>query len=306
MTGEDLQLAAALALVTRGLPGNPGQGPVEVLPLRGKAPAIPGSRGVNDATADPRAVAAQFARWRPTGIGIRVPGWAVVLDVDPRSGGDRTVAGLVAAHGALPPTLTVRTGRGDGGCHLWWVRPPGRLTGRRLPGIDLKAAGYVVAPPSVHPDTRGRYAWQLPAVPVAVMPRWLRELVTEPDRVVQAAPRSGGVSRGGLNVPAGLSVVEAINRSTSWHDVLDRHGWRCTKGDGDTDGSVWLHPDATSRCSATTRGGRLYCWSPNTPFTPSAPGEPRGYSRFEAWAVLNHDGDQQAAARHFRTTGALA
>jgi hypothetical protein len=92
----------------------------------------------------------------------------------------------------------------------------------------------------------------------------------------------------------------------TWHDILDRYGWRCTKGGGDEDGSVWLHPAATSRCSATVRGGRLYCWSPNTPFEPSASGEPRGYSKAEALAVLDHGGDVRALVAAVRETGVLA
>lgn len=289
-------------LTTQGLPGSPDWGPVQVLPLRGKAPAIPGSRGVHDATSDPAQIAAQIARWHPTGVGIRIPAWSVVLDVDPRSWGDRTLVHLVDQHGPLAATLTAMTGRGDGGRHLWWLRPPGRLTGRLLPGIDLKTSGYVVAPPSIHPGTGGRYRWAVIA-PVAVMPPWLTELITEPERVHQELPRSGGIAWGRLTGP---SLVEEINRSVTWHDVLDPHGWRCTRGDGDSDGSVWLHPAATSRCSATIRGGRLYVWSPNTVFAPSGPGEPRGYSRAEALATLDHDGDLRALVAQVRTTGAVA
>jgi hypothetical protein len=274
-----------------------------VLPLRAKGPAIPGGRGVLDATADPALVADQFARCRPTGVGIRIPDWAAVLDVDPRSGGDRTLAALVAAHGPLPATLTAVTGRGDGGRHLWWLRPEGRLTGRQLPGIDVLGTGkYVVAAPSTHPDTGGRYRW-VTVAPVVAPPPWLAQLVTEPEPVVQDAPRSGGLRGGRLSGP---SILDAINRSTSWHDVLDRHGWRCTRGDGDDDGSSWLHPEATSRCSATIRGSRLYVWSVNTVFDPSAPGHPRGYSRAEALAVLDHSGDVRALVAAVRTTGAIA
>jgi hypothetical protein len=169
-----------------------------VLPLRKKGPAIAGSRGVLDAVADPAQIAAQIARWHPTEIGIAIPGWAVVTDIDPRHGGDVTLARWW--HG-LPATPTAMTGRGDGGHHLWWLRPTGRLTGRLLPGVDLKASGYVVAPPSIHPDTGGRYVWATVA-PVAVMPAWLTELITEPERAVQVLPRSGGLSVGQLTGPS--------------------------------------------------------------------------------------------------------
>ena len=296
---------AALGLAGLGLPANPDRGPVAVLPLRGKAPAIPGSRGVLDATADPALVRAQFARWRPTGVGVRVPDWAVVLDVDPRAHGDATLDRLQAVHGPLPVTLTVRTGRGDGGYHLWFVRPAGRITGRQLPGIDVKAAGYVVAPPSIHPDTGRPYRWAT-VVPVTAMTSWLAALIIEPEPVAQVVPRSWGLRGGCLAMPGSVSVVEAINQAVTWHDVLDRHGWRCTKGDGDSDASAWLHPQATSRCSATVRGARLYVWSTNTGFEPSGPGRPRGYSKAEALALLDHGGDLRALVAAVQTRGVVA
>jgi hypothetical protein len=292
----------ALALVGRGLPGALDRGPVAVLPLAGKAPVT--RHGVHDATTDSARIRAALSRRGVTGIGIAVPPWAVVLDVDPRSGGDRTLADLVAEHGPLPTTLTAATGRGDGGQHLWWHRPPGRLTGRHLPGIDVLGDGrYVVSPPSIHPDTDGLYRWVVPAARVSVMTPWLAALVVEPDRPVQAVPRSGGLRVGRLSGP---SPVEVINRSVAWGDVLMPHGWVCVRGDGDADGSGWRHPAASSRVSATVRGGRLYCWSPNTPFEASAPGAPRGYSRAEALATLDHQGDLAALVAAVRQTGALA
>jgi hypothetical protein len=159
----------------------------------------------------------------------------------------------------------------------------------------------VVAPPSIHPDTGGLYRWEVIA-PVAVMPPWLATLITEPERVHQEPPRSGGLGVGRLSGP---SIVNEINASTTWRDILGRHDWRCVKGDGDTDGSVWLHPQATSRCSATIRGSRLYVWSCSTVFEPSAPGAPRGYSKAEAIAALDHQGDLRALVATVRTTGAL-
>ena len=58
--------------------------------------------------------------------------------------------------------------------------PPGSL-GK---GIDVKWRGYIVAAPSVHPDTGRRYAW-LPdrhplRMPIAEMPTWLAELLSPP------------------------------------------------------------------------------------------------------------------------------
>jgi hypothetical protein len=103
----------------------------------------------------------------------------VVLDVDPRHGGDETLRDLVARHGPLPDTPTVLTS--DGGCHFYFARPAGeKVHGRDVgPGVQLKAdGGYVVAPPSIHPSG-WRYSWEVGRspddLPLAPLPSWLLE-----------------------------------------------------------------------------------------------------------------------------------
>ena len=206
-------LDAALRLAGRGW---------AVFPLAGKVPAIRGGRGVLDATTDLDAV----RRWWTAGypganIGARVPGHLVVLDVDPRNGGLTGMRALVAEHGRLPDTLTVRSGRDDGGCHLYWRRPPGRrLTQRNLPaGVDLKtSAGYCVVPPSLHPTTGRPYRWENhPPVP---MPAWLAALVF--DEASTAVPARILARR----APVVGSPADAFNATASWRHVLEPHGWR--------------------------------------------------------------------------------
>jgi hypothetical protein len=75
------------------------------------------------------------------------------------------------------------------------------------------------------------------------------------------------------------------------------HGWACLDDDPDGDGTRWLHPAATSKCSATISGGSLYVYSTSTVFDVTELGHPKGYSKFAAYAVLNHGGDMKAAAR---------
>jgi hypothetical protein len=70
--------------------------------------------------------------------------------------------------GALPQTLTSRTGRG---IHLWFQCPRGGLRkGILVKGVDLLGDGAnVIAPPSLHKSGR-RYEWIDPTVPVAILP----------------------------------------------------------------------------------------------------------------------------------------
>lgn len=149
-----------------------------LLPLRGKIPVT--KHGVNDATADPQQVAKWWANGARHNIGARVPGHLVVLDCDPRNGG--TLDALEVANGApLPETLTVHSGRGDGGRHLYYRHPGGRPTRRYLPaGIDVKTdTGYCVLPPSLHPDTQRPYTWGDVLTP-APLPPALLALVRPP------------------------------------------------------------------------------------------------------------------------------
>lgn len=265
-----------------------------VFPLRGKYPAIAGGRGVHDATTDVDQIIAWWAgRYRGCNIGGRVPDRMFVIDVDPRNGGDRSLALLEAQHHRLPETLATLSGRGDGGRHLFYRRPAGKLTAANLgPGIDLKTpAGYVVLPPSIHPDSGKPYT-RIDA-PVVEPPRWLVALIVKPDPVPTASP-SKAVAY------TGPSVADQYTDAASWADVLEPHGWRCLDADPDADGARWRHPQATAKWSATIKHGNLFCYTPNTPFDPTEPGDPRGYTRFRAFAVLNHGGDLKAATKALR------
>ncbi len=295
----------------------------KVFPLRGKVPAIgnphpQGSRerreckgdcglpghGVLDATTDMKTVIGWWGgRYAGANIGGRVPESMFVLDVDPRHGGDKTAKALQDAYGVLPPTLTTVSGRGDGGIHLFFRRPAGVLSPKRIAadhgaGIDIKTStGYVVLPPSIHPDSGKPYTRV--EHPVAAPPHWLVALLRPEQPRPCVKPLRRPVLLGG-----GPSIAERYNASVGWPNVLEPHGWRCLDGDPDADGARWRHPSATSPHSATIRGGRLYVYSPNTPFDVTESSDPHGYSRFHAFAVLNHGGDMSAAARTLK--GAMA
>jgi len=162
--------AAAANYAARGWP---------VFPLRpgGKEPLTP--HGFKDATTDLEAIAEWWRRWPEANVGIATgsPSGVVVVDVDPRHGGDEGLRDLEARYGPLPDTPTVLTG--GGGQHFFFAIPPGvTVRSRRLaPGVDLKGeGGYVVAPPSVHPSGQ-RYVWELARspddLPLAPLPDWL-------------------------------------------------------------------------------------------------------------------------------------
>jgi hypothetical protein len=87
---------------------------------------------------------------------------------------------------------------------------------------------------------------------------------------------------------------DGFNRRASWAEVLEPHGWSVLyTRDGE---SYWQRPGKQGPAiSATTnyRGSDLlYAFSTSTPFEAG-----RAYSKFAAYAVLEHGGDFSVAAR---------
>jgi len=141
--------------------------------------------GLRDATTNPAAIAGWWRRWPTANIGVvtgAVSGM-IVLDIDPRHGGDESLAELIRQHGELPERVEAQTG--GGGRHLIFAHPGDEVPNRAniRPGIDVRGdGGYIVAPPSVHISGRA-YSWRPGHAPdelkPAPMPTWLRDLLTE-------------------------------------------------------------------------------------------------------------------------------
>lgn len=255
--------------------------------------------GVLDASCDFRTVSGWWSgRYRGSNIGLRVPDGLFVLDIDPRHEGDKRLAEHETIHGKLPPTLTTWSGRGDGGRHLYFQHPGGKLVSTRIGGgLDLKtSAGYCLAPPSIHPDTGQPYRWE--PNQVAKPPRWLVSMLRPLVQEIKPKPKRDEF----WSQFSGGSLADQFSATASWHDVLV--GWTCVGGDGDTDRSQWRHPAATSPVSATTRHGCLFVYSDNAGLDKTEAGDPHGYTKFRAYAVLHHAGDLSAAARALRQEAA--
>ncbi|MFN8554380.1 MAG: DUF927 domain-containing protein [Candidatus Obscuribacterales bacterium] len=88
----------------------------------------------------------------------------------------------------------------------------------------------------------------------------------------------------------------------AWSEVLTPHGWILAGQKGDKE--EWQRPGNTGKpgCSATVNyqgNDRLYVFSTNAyPFE-----EGKSYSRFQAYALLNHAGDHKQAAKVLRKQG---
>lgn len=146
---------------------------------KAKHPRTPS--GSKDATRDPDALRTLFGvLYRNANVGIATGERAgiVVLDVDPRHGGDRALMELETRHGELPATPASTTG--GGGLHFFFKHPGGVIknsVSKIGAGLDIRGAGgYVVAPPSVHVSGQS-YSWitgRSPSdLPLALPPSWL-------------------------------------------------------------------------------------------------------------------------------------
>ena len=95
--------------------------------------------GVKDATNTPGTILGWRGRWPDSNTGVATGRGLVVLDIDPRNGGDESLAELIEKYGPLPETVTVSTGGGGGlsDPHLCAAREadarlgPARGTGHR-------------------------------------------------------------------------------------------------------------------------------------------------------------------------------
>lgn len=190
------------------------------------------TNGITDATRDPVTIAEWWGRWPSANIGLAADG-LIVLDRDPRHGGDDSLGKLEREHGELP--RTVRQLTGGGGDQHFYLAPEGVVIRNAVairPGLDIRAAGgYVVAPPSLHASGR-RYTWDVMAhiaeVPFAPAPEWLVEMCAErPQERRATSPEewvrllSDGVTEGARNATAARLAGYLLRRRVDPYVVLE-------------------------------------------------------------------------------------
>jgi hypothetical protein len=156
-----------------------------VIPLRerDKRPLI--DDWPNKATTDEATIRGWWRKWPKANIGIATgryrDGYFCVLDFDPRHGGNWYGD---MSEDILPPTWVVHTG---GGGRHYYYKTLELLPSAKLPdGVDLKGdGGYVVAPPSIHPEGEP-YVWQVGSAPsecpLAPLPGWVEAFAVQDER----------------------------------------------------------------------------------------------------------------------------
>jgi len=298
---------------------------LSVIPVRtdgSKSPRIVGWREFSDRRPTGTELRDWFASPGTAGIGITggvASGNLVVLDFEARSAFDRWGERLTEdEHVHLARSPVVRTP--GGGVHVYVRLPepvPGARYARTAAGkclIETRGLGHFVvapgSPPSCHktgrPHQVAKSGWfdGQPAapVPVSVFERLtvhaaeLNEYV-RPSVSVAICERPAGV-------PTGDRPGDDFNARVAWSAILPPHGWRACRSTPRA--TYWTRPGKREGVSATTGfcegpSGRdlLYVFSASAvPFEPD-----RAYTRFAAYALLNHYGDYSAAGRALARAG---
>lgn len=189
-----------------------------VFPLwpRTKKPAT--SHGLHDATRDPTRIERWWRRHPDHNIGVATGATFDVLDVDDPAA-DRALhdtwraaggpEGFLDGPGSFGPATRTASG--------WHFLVAATGIGNRtkfLPGCDWRGqGGYIVAPPSIHPDGP-RYRWvdgHDPDQPLPTCPTWLLETLQHP-APVSPPPATNGHQRAAATSYARRALESEIGR----------------------------------------------------------------------------------------------
>lgn len=153
---------------------------------RGKKPLVKWERYQTEAPL-PDELDTWWSQWPTANVGLVVGRGMFALDLD----GGAEAEHLLVDHGVLlPPAPRVKTGAGQ---HVYLAvdrpvhdrvdvfRTAGKLNGGgKRPQVDVRGVGYVLAPPSVHPNG-ATYEWRVPlTLPLPSAPARLLEILEAP------------------------------------------------------------------------------------------------------------------------------
>jgi hypothetical protein len=166
----------------------------------GKHPRPDDNGKAIEPTTDAETLRRHFTRWPFASVRIATGNGLLGLDVDPRNGGDASLAALEAEHGPLPDTVTVQTG--GGGRHYYFGCDPGARIGHKAeiaPGVELCHGHALTTPPSRH-ASGDMYRWAEGRAPeqieLAEAPPWLVALAPPADARTRSAPIGERIPKG--------------------------------------------------------------------------------------------------------------
>ncbi len=281
-----------------------------------------------------RATDLELAEWfggdRPSGLAVvcgAVSGNLECLDLDDEAAGEEWLCRMRQHNPDLLAKITlVRTPRP--GLHAWY-----RVDGITVPG-NLKLAWDVTQGPGDEKPTRktlaetrgeGGYAL-VPGCPaaahttgrpyehvggpaladVATISADERDVLHLFARLLDRTPEDAVVEAHLSRLDQGRPGDDYQGRGEDWHVLLERHGWKFLS-EQDDGVSYWQRPgkggpghSATlGKCRSKDGQPRLRVFSSNAdPFE-----DGKAYTKFAAFATLEHQGDYAAASRALRQGG---
>ena len=245
--------------------------------------------------------------------------WVLDIDMHGDIDGYAALGDLVALHGDVTETVSAATG--TDGAHLYFQWDPARPINNghatQLPdGLDIRGAGgFVVAPPTIHPNGRP-YEWVRDPWnhDPATAPEWLYELLlAEPEPAPRPTPTPLRLNG---NHDQGETPAERITAEMDWHAQLQADGWaiHSTKADqtwwtrpgkNPRDGhSAVLHGTDGPLVVFTTGLANMGDWAAAGSYTTDGSGI--SVSKFGYIAATQHGGDRSEAARATRAEMAPA
>lgn len=168
--------------------------------------------------------------------------------------------------------------------------------------------GFVVTAPSHGPVHPSGQPWQLLAghpKSVAEITAAERDALFSIARMLDQMPETPEVPAQTRSQHApdlgGVKPGDDYEQRTDWTDILTPHGWHLIGQHGDT--RYWKRPGKSDPGPSATTGhnadrDRLFVFTTSTEFEAERP-----YTKFGAYALLEHGGDHSAAAKELRRQG---
>ncbi len=159
----------------------------DTFPLKPKD-KIPFVKWADVATRDETMLSGWWDNYPDSNVGVACGerSGIVVLDIDKDKEGYESLTTLQNKYGKLPESPVSKTG--SGGEHIFFKYPKGvdirNSAGKLGKGLDIRAnGGYVVAPPSLHPNGNS-YEWVIDLeTELAEMPDWMIDLLKEEKQI---------------------------------------------------------------------------------------------------------------------------
>lgn len=136
--------------------------------------------GFKDGTSDGATVSRWWSTYPNANIGLWCKGY-IVIDVDPRNGGDVSLEELFETKADKYGFETLTAITGGGGRHFIFAAPDENAYDcKPVPGIEIKSSGgLIVIAPSIHISGK-RYEWEDPTISPAPCPQWILDLIKKP------------------------------------------------------------------------------------------------------------------------------